>query len=180
MNRPEQNLNRHEGRADEHTRPFSISPKRILGWLTPQSVSSLQTDKMPSQQAYDVFRDLMKMLMTKTKKQLLEMAMEPDCPDFIQELIMTHPALLGKDVLDYKERESRENDPFVKVTEDIIRAHGFTPPNEWEYECDLEHKPQCLRIWLGKKRTKKNLRVLKLTDEETARVQDLLKAETTA
>jgi hypothetical protein len=121
-------------------------------------------------QSYEMFRTMMTTLMAKTKEELKEMMFAPTCPPFIASLIREHPALLGECF-----QELGEQKPLVTATNDIIKAHGFSSTEEWEYQCDLTTKrPECLRLWLGKKRTKKTLRVLTLTEEEATRVQALL------
>ena len=103
------------------------------------------------------------------------MAMDSETPPFIKELILTHPALLGENFQDLG--DSDEHAPLVTATNEIIKAHGFAPCMEWEYECDgTTSRPICLRIWIGKTRTKKNMRKLILTGEEVVRVQGILSA----
>jgi hypothetical protein len=128
---------------------------------------------MPTDQQYEMFHTMMTTLMAKTKEELKEMMFDPTCPPFVASLIREHPALLGECF--HELGPSEDHDPLVTATNAIIKAHGFSSTGEWEYQCDLTTKrPECLRIWLGKKRTKKTLRVLTLTEEEATRVQALL------
>lgn len=121
-----------------------------------------------------MFREMMKTLTAKTKEELKEMMFDPKCPPFVASLISEHPALLGECFQELG--SSEEQKPLVTATNEIIKAHGFSSTGEWEYQCDqTTRRPECLRIWLGKRgRTKKTLRVLTLTEEEALRVQALL------
>lgn len=127
--------------------------------------------------AADVLRDILKMLRTKTKIELWGMANNPETPIMIVWAIMTYPEFLGNTKIE--EKPSTEAKPFVTTTEKIIKAHGFSHTYEWEYECEKESRePVCLRIWIGRKgRTKKNLRVLTLTEEQKREITPLLVAE---
>ena len=55
------------------------------------------TTEMNIDNAFNVFRDLMRMLMSKSKKELFDETMKLETPEFIKDIIMTHPALLGSD-----------------------------------------------------------------------------------
>lgn len=66
--------------------------------------------------------------------------------------------------------------PFVTATERIIEAHGFARITEWEYECEKNGDVVCLRIWIGRKRGKKNMRILHLTEEDKQQVDSYLNA----
>ena len=130
---------------------------------------------MPTEQQYEMFRTMMKTLMTKTKEQLKEMAFDPECPPVVRDIIREHPALLGECF--HELGPSEEHTPLVSATNAIIKAHGFSGSiQEWEYECDkTTHRPTLLRIWIGKRgRTKKSLRVLTLTEEEATQVAAIL------
>ena len=126
--------------------------------------------------AFEVFRQLLAILMKKTKYELMNEMMDARTPAFISDIIRNHPALLGGyNVLD---DTNQADDPLVKVTEDIIKAHGFSVTHEWEYDCTTDSRPVCLSIWLGRgKRTKANLRVLDLTEDEATRVQAVLQSK---
>jgi hypothetical protein len=118
------------------------------------------------------FVDLMNVLTAMSKYELRDAMLDAKCPAALAELIRSHPALLGECFKVLGDAGDENLAPLVKMTEDIIVAHGFRPSGEWEYECDKATcRPTCLRIWLGKKRTKKNLRVLTLTEDEVTRVQ---------
>jgi hypothetical protein len=128
---------------------------------------------MPTDQQTEMFRTMMTTLMAVPKEMLKEMLFDPDCPPFVATLIREHPALLGECF--HELGSSEHHDPLVTATNAIIKAHGFSHTMEWEYECDqTTHRPRCLRIWLGKKRTKKTLRVLTLTEEETTQIATIL------
>jgi hypothetical protein len=129
---------------------------------------------MPTDQQYEMFRTMMTTLMAKTKEDLKGMLFDPKCPPFIRDLIRDHPALLGECF--HELGPSEEHDPLVMATNAIIKAHGFSGViHEWEYECDqTTRRPVCLRIWIGKTRTKKTLRVLTLTEEETTQIATIL------
>jgi len=60
---------------------------------------------------------------------------------------------------------------MVQITDDIIKAHGYSHTHEWEYECDPTCRPVCLRIWIGQTRRKNNMRKLILTEDEKALTQ---------
>jgi hypothetical protein len=45
--------------------------------------------------AYNVFRDLMRHLISKSKEELMQTYLNPETPDFIRNIIHDHPALLG-------------------------------------------------------------------------------------
>jgi hypothetical protein len=129
---------------------------------------------MPTDQQMTMFREMMKTLMAKTKEELKEMMFDPKCPPFVANLIREHPALLGECF--HELGPSEEHGPLVKATNAIIKAHGFSGRiSEWEYQCDqTTHRPECLRIWIGTKRTKKTLRTLTLTEEETVQIATIL------
>jgi hypothetical protein len=125
----------------------------------------------PTPEAVAKFRALMEVLTAKSKQELLDMLLDPKTPDLIAEIIRNHPALLGDPAM-FATKPSGSEPDFVGTTEAIIKAHGFGHTYEWEYECEKEtFRPKCLRIWIGKKRTAKNLRVLTLTEEEVVKVQ---------
>lgn len=129
---------------------------------------------MPTPDAIETFRRLMAKLMPKSKEELKSIAENPATPDVIAEIIRNHPALLGESEWKADDLgESNDHASFVRTTEEIIVAHGFRHTYEWEYECD-GGRPKLLRIWLGKTRTKKNLRVLTLTEEEVVRAQAVM------
>lgn len=131
---------------------------------------------MPTQQQIENFRRLMAMLVPKTKEQLRVIAENPETPALIVEIIRNHPALLGVGEWNATNLgESKDHASFVRTTEGIITAHGFGHVAEWEYEIAKETlRPTLLRIWLGKTRTKKNLRVLTLTDDEATRARAVM------
>jgi hypothetical protein len=129
---------------------------------------------MPTEQQMTKFRELMTMLTAKTKEELKEMAFDPKCPPVVRDIIREHPALLGECF--HELGPSEDHNAFVTATNAIIKAHGFSHTDEWEYELDqTTQRPVCLRIWLGKRgRTKKTLRMLTLTEEETTQIATLL------
>ena len=129
---------------------------------------------MPTDQQYEMFRKMMTTLMAKTKEELKEMLFDRTCPPIVRDIIREHPALLGECF--HELGPSEEHTPLVSATNAIIKAHGFSGDiHEWEYECDeTTHRPVCLRIWIGKKRTKKNQRMLTLTEEETTQIATIL------
>ena len=132
-------------------------------------------DTMPTDEVYELFRSVMEQLMPMPKEQLKEMLFDPKCPSIIRDIIRDHPALLGECFQELGPSEA--HDPLVSATNAIIKAHGFSGQiHEWEYECDkTTHRPVCLRIWIGRgKRTKKNQRVLTLTEEETTQIATIL------
>ena len=69
----------------------------------------------------------------------------------------------------------QDHQQFITATQRIITAHGFKITKDWEYELYAPtHEVVCLRIWIGRTRTKKNVRVLKLTDEEQQQIVSLI------
>lgn len=143
-------------------------------WERGQYPEVIHTATMPTEQQYEMFRTMMKTLIPKTKEELKEMTFDPECPPIVRDIIRQHPALLGECF--HELGPSEEHTPLVSATNAIIKAHGFSHTMEWEYELDkTTQRPVCLRIWLGKRgRTKKTLRVLTLTEEETTQVAALL------
>lgn len=128
---------------------------------------------MPTPAQKQHFDQLMAVLTSRTKTQLKDMMFDATTPPVIAEIIANHPSLLG-DALEYVGTID-ENISLVAMTEEIIKAHGFKPTFEWEYECDAKTKqPQALRIWIGHRRTKKNMRTLMLTEEEATYIRPAL------
>jgi hypothetical protein len=157
--------------ADDATRQNGFA-HLIRKRIVPQTGNRHYPTKMPTEQTLTMFRTMMQTLMAKSQEELETMLFDPACPPFVAELIRTHPALLGHC---YKKLgTSEEHSPLVDATEEIIKNHVFTGRiGEWEYECN-ETAPVFLRIWIGKTRTKKNLRKLTLTEDESRRVQAIL------
>ena len=130
---------------------------------------------MPTDQQYEMFRAMMQTLMAKSKEELKTMMFDPKCPPLIAEIIREHPALLGESFKDLGEHPAVPD--LVETTNEIIKNHGFSGRiTEWEYECETTGAPRCLRIWIGKNRTKKNLRMITLTEDEASRVGAIIPA----
>lgn len=55
---------------------------------------------------------------------------------------------------------------FQLLTASIITNRGYKNITEWEYEMSPEKEVTCLRIWIGRGRSPKRLRVLTLTSLE--------------
>ena len=130
---------------------------------------------MPSDQQMTMFRDLMKTLMPKPKEELRAILEDPDCPTVIKNIIREHPALLGDRAVGL-ERNAAVLD-FQRETTKLITSKGYKNISEWEYELNqTDGRATCLRIWIGKTRTKKGLRVVTLTEEEATTIRQCVDA----